>query len=243
MPPKYSTRRHKFKNKNQKTNKEYKRKKGNKPKIQRKKRIERPDEISFNNDERIDFVTGFAKRKQERRIKAAKDLVSLQHQQHIQLKKERREQEIEYLVQSGDIDDPLNSFLEDTDSDYSDSDSSNIGSSDNEINKYENEEMVTTVITSIPSTIDKNIEFMNSAQDMIMNSNDNTNDDESKIKWIHENIYQQRKDKKRKLEIKESKKRYQHKVKKMLQFVKEFNRNKKRKANSKHRKKKRSKKK
>ena len=132
------------------------------------------------------------------------------------------------------------------------------------LNKYENDDMITTVITSIPNTIDRNIQFMNDAQQLIMGQdqedidNNNLVTSHNSIQWMHSdnnnnnynnndnndkienklNVYQQRKEKRKKVEIRESKKKYQRKVKKMLKFVKEFNRNKKRKANSKHRKKK-----
>merc|ERR1712154_416836 len=98
---------------------------------------------------------------------------------------------------------------------------------------YENEDMVTTVITSIPNKIDRNIAFMEDAKDLFMNMNGNRNENDDKL-----SVYQQRKENKRKVQIRESKKKYQRKVKKMLKFVKEFNRNKKRKANAKRRKKK-----
>ena len=52
MPPKYSTRRHKYKNKNAKTNKLNKKKKGSFAQL-RKRRIERPDEVTFNDSERM----------------------------------------------------------------------------------------------------------------------------------------------------------------------------------------------
>ena len=183
LAPKHSTRRHKYKNKNDKTNKEYKRKrKDSKPKVTIKRKIQRPDEISFNDEERVEFVTDSARRKQERRIKAAKILVAIQHQQHIDLRKERREEEMECLVKGGHIEDPLNAFLK------TDFDSSSSSDHDEKaINEYENDDMVSTVITSIPSTVDRNIQFLNDAQNMILEHSQNNvnNDNEAKIEWMY----------------------------------------------------------
>eukprot|EP01083_Nonionella_stella_P174956 607885_1 len=251
MPPKYSTRRHKYKNKNAKTNKKNKTKR---PSVQRYKRINRPDEVTFNNKERVEFVTGFARRKQDRRIQAAKDLVSIQHQQHIELRKERREAETECLVKGGHMSDPITAFLEEdyaqsdysSDSDETDDDPMDISEVINEKNEtqsneinYENDDMVTTVITSIPSKIDRNIEFMNETNEMFKSIDDEINTDEKPFDWILSDekqkqnngedgdggdstlsVYQQRKEDKKRLEIRESKKKYQRKVKKMMHLSK-----------------------
>eukprot|EP01084_Bolivina_argentea_P310882 538032_1 len=245
MPPKYSTRRHKYKNKNAKTNKAY-RKKREGGVTQRSKFIKRPDEINFNDKERIEFVTGFAKRKQERRIRAAKDLVKIEKQQHIEFRNKRREEEIGYLVQGGHMDDPLEEFL-DNDSDImseieTEMDYDNNNNNNKQI-EYENNDIVTTVITSIPTQMDRNIKFMDETRDDDENDNDiEKHDDDNDMEWIHKSdknngkltVYEQRKEKKKRAEIRESKKKYNRKIKKMMKFVKEFNRNKKRKANAKY---------
>mmetsp|Transcript_12173 Transcript_12173/g.19468 ORF Transcript_12173/g.19468 Transcript_12173/m.19468 type:complete len:271 (+) Transcript_12173:41-853(+) len=270
MPPKYSTRRHKFKNKNAKTSKQYKQKKA-KGIQKQKKRIQRPDEITFDNAERVEFITGFAKRKQQRRIQAARDLITIQHQQSLDLRKQRREEEIDCLVKGGYIKDPVAVFLEErsnasdtTDNEeLDDLDSERVIDLDelandtnderdckqmNESSKmvnYENEDTVTTVITSsVPNTIDMNIErLLNEGEELL--EHEELNGDS--MEWMyHSNgeqltVYQQRKERKKQREEMERKKKHGKKIRKMMSFMKEFQRKKKRKSNAKFSKRKRKK--
>merc|ERR1712228_864104 len=184
-----------------------------------------------------------------RRIKAAKDLLIIEHEQHINVRKERRDIETQYLVKGGHIKDPIKMFLgEDYNKNSSDIDGlSEIESSDDSMDdflknddieqkqEYEQEDAVTTVITSI-----------HTSEDTVFDENDE-NDilTQDMMQWVHTkeddkklSVYHQRKEDKKRIEIRESKKKHQRKLKKMLKFVKEFQRNKKRRANGKMRKKK-----
>eukprot|EP00485_Elphidium_margaritaceum_P002523 CAMPEP_0202691636 /NCGR_PEP_ID=MMETSP1385-20130828/6297_1 /ASSEMBLY_ACC=CAM_ASM_000861 /TAXON_ID=933848 /ORGANISM="Elphidium margaritaceum" /LENGTH=305 /DNA_ID=CAMNT_0049347075 /DNA_START=30 /DNA_END=944 /DNA_ORIENTATION=- len=300
MPPKYSTRRQKYNNKNAKTNKVRKAKAKNNNKksaMDQRKRIQRPDEVNFDEHGRVDFVTGFAKRKQKRRIEAAKHLLHNQHQQKVEFRKERREEEIRVLVKGGHMEDPVSLFLgesyrhdsddgsdvncDDDDGEDSGSESDSVSDvedgADDEAAKcvnYENDDMVTTVITSIPGVVDRNTQFMNeimgepepdSEEDEDEDDGGESCDNEDgedinvqndgQIQWLYDgdakngsngsdksdkmSEYERRKDQKKRMEIKQSKKRYSKKLGQMMVSIKEFNRKKKRKSNSKYNKKKR----
>merc|ERR1712129_325739 len=103
----------------------------------KRRRINRPDEVSFNEDERKEFVTGFARRKQERRIKAAKDLLTIENQQHIECRKERRDMETAVLVKGGHMQDPIKLFLGE---DYNDGDSHSSDASSDTVSDIEQQE-------------------------------------------------------------------------------------------------------
>ena len=270
--------------------KKYPSKNGKKGKSRRHKKIKmptQPNEINFNEDSRHEFVTGFRRRKQGRRIQAALELIYAQTKQKHELLQQKREENIEYLVKSGYQKDPIKLFLEDSNDD-SDSDNDNIMDMDtfmstnddennngntNTINEYHNNNMTTTVVTSVPQMkMDREMETINELKEVLTDMNTDKSMDKSnelnikdknphKPKWDFKNINNQDSNenndkinrlKKRQLshktddviytklkelkqtpqEMKSSKK----KLKKMLAFVKEFGRSRKRRANRKHKK-------
>ena len=113
-------------------------------------------------------MTGFHERKKERRRIAALSLVEAEARIRKQVRRDRLNEEHEVLVQGGHVADPVDAFLEETESEKSDDGDS----SDNILSAKEPEtvqyddgvDTVTAVITAIPDSTDRNMEWMNEAE-------------------------------------------------------------------------------
>jgi len=76
------------------------------------RRPKRPAYVTFDDEDRVDFVTGFRRRKEQRRVKAARDLVHLQKKQKQEFRQQKRQEENEQLIEAGYLSDPVDDFLE-----------------------------------------------------------------------------------------------------------------------------------
>ncbi|ETO05869.1 hypothetical protein RFI_31529 [Reticulomyxa filosa] len=233
----------------------------------------------LNKNPNNDFLTGFRRRKEQRRVKAARELLYLQQKQKQEARQEKKREENEQLIAAGYLSDPVDEFLEedtnaeptndvDMPDEQNDTDEWNTmifgapfsdhnpekSQSDTSLrskqrSQYENDETVTTVITSIPSVVDRNAALLEEVQKTFENEMKETNLENGIQKpintveeMIHDFVTHQKlpkiTTKNAAIDKAEKKRSDRKKIKKMLNFVKEFQRNKKRKANAKRRKKK-----